>query len=402
MGPRRAGGRALGWPGVDRSQRAHRPAPVVAGLTALVCLVLSAGCETFPSRSLGPPISAEQRRAATRLDDDAFAAIGYRRDWTAFPVVTRGQRIEQLTPAGDVVLVLEGGSTVTALERSNGAQRWANPLANPLTVFVGLDRVGDRVLCSAESDAYQLNIATGQLEARQTFARIVSTPPVVVGRLAIYGTWVGELLAHDLVSGVTAWGNAIWGDAPPGAIERRPVLVGDAVGVVSRNGEVFFADALTGSELGRNRIYGRVATDPVAVDSLMVVASLDQSVYAFSSYGGSQVWRHRTAVPLVHQPVAHGRRVYVTIPGEGLVAFGVDDGRVLWRAGQVEGTVVAVRTGRLVVWDGTTATLVDPATGDAAGRAALPQVRALVAEQFEDGALYAITEHEVVVRLVPR
>lgn len=366
---------------------------VVIACSAVAAAGALAGCE------VGMP-SVQSRRTKFQIPDAEYNKIGYRLDWIGYPVVTARPGVEFLTPADDVVLTLESGSTVTALSATDGSTRWSDQMGTKLTRFTGLSRLGNRVIVSGEGEVFQLDVATGNMANRQAYDKIVATAPVFwANNLAIYGTGVGELLAHVLsspISHVKQWGHAV-----PGAIEHEPVLIGSAVGAVSDRGVVFFCDAASGSLVGQNRIYKGTASDPVANQDAMFVASLDQSVYAFRPDGGL-LWQYRTPVPLKQQLAVRAGVVYVGVDGVGLVALSTARGQVLWTAKGLKGTVIGAVKNRLILWDGKTATLLDPARGDVVATANLPGVRILKLDKPEDGNLYTVSESSVLAKFVPR
>jgi outer membrane protein assembly factor BamB len=349
------------------------------------------------------PMTPEERIAQFPKDHDAYAKLGYRWDWTGFPVVGEHENpVAFIEAFDDIVVVLDDRSRVTVLEAKTGARRWANELAGPLTKFVGIYRKGDRVYVSSEADLYILSADTGTLLDRQSLERVVSTPPVPVGNTVIYGTAVGEVYAHLVTASVKAWGNAA-----TSSIEEGLALIGGdegggVIGAISQVGEVLMIDALSGARVGSNRIFAGVATSPVASDSMLYVASLDQSIYAFDPNGGRRVWRYRTNRPLRQQPVYHDGTLYCGLEGEGLYAFDSANGDVQWVAKDVTGTVLGITKGRLIVWNGSEATIIDPQRGDVIDRVPLDHVAGLSLDGFEGGDMYMVTDLGLVLKLVPR
>ncbi len=378
-------------------QRLRRHAVVVGRVVALAALaaVVSApaGCGTGAR-------SVERRRSDFPIPDAEYAKLGYRVDWIGYPVVTHRGGLDFMSPYDDVVLALENGGTVSALSASNGTVRWSDQVASELTQFVGLGRDRNRAIVSAEGEVFQLDMDTGNMLNRQAYEKIVSTAPVLYNNLAVYGTGVGELMAHLLSSPIPRVKQ--WGHDLPGAIEYNPVLIGRTVGAVSQEGAVLFVDAASGSLVGNNRTYKGLATHPVASDAAMFVASLDQSVYAFRPEGGLLLWQHRTQVPLRQQPTVRGKAVYVGVDGVGLVALDTATGKELWTTKGVSGTVIGATKNRLVLWDGSTAILLDPERGDVIERAKLPKVKILKFDKPEDGNLYVASESGVVAKFVAR
>lgn len=375
----------------------------LARTACLAALLLGAGlsgCETSSPFSPGPARTVRQRRASFPIVNEDYARVGYRLDWVGYPAVTGSLPVQSLLAYDDMVVVQEAGSFVTVLEPNTGSRRCADQLSNPLSKFVGMTRDDDRILCASEGEVFVLDPQTCNLLARQQIEKIVATEPVLYNNLLIFGTGVGEVLAHmtdSAVSGIKAWGYRT-----TGAITRKPALIGSAVGAVAQDGTVVFLEAQSGSLLGQNRIYGGMETDPVHNGSLMFVASVDQSIYAFAPVGATMIWRHRTGAPLRTQPTAIGDRLYCAVPGRGLTAFDASTGDILWECKDFGGTVVATNRGRLLSFDGAEAALIDPARGDVLERSKLPGVAMLKPDKFEDGSLFAVSKSGVVAKFLPR
>jgi outer membrane protein assembly factor BamB len=382
-------------------------AACIAGLGLSGCTVVLPGQETSaaaPRDTGGRRFSPEQRRAEFPIDHAEYARLGYRLDWVGYPTVTGSQQIRDIAAYDDFVAVVEQGGLVTVLETNTGARRCGDQLGTTLTRFMGLDRFGDRLIVATQSEVFSLQPMTCTLMGRFATDKIVSTPPVVFGNLIIFGTGAGELLAHTMTGGVH--GVKVWGFGTGAAIEGEPVIVGNRIGAVSQNGNVTFVDAQSGSLVGRARIWGGLATNPVADEHTMYIASLDQSIYAFAADGGSMLWRYRTPYPLRDQPAFHagedGGTLYAAIPGRGLVALDAATGQARWTTADFNGTVVAINRGRLVAFDGQSAALIDPRTGDILERVPLPGVSMLKPDKFEDGRLYVASRSGLVARFNPR
>lgn len=368
----------------------------VLGLCAL------AGCSSEPSISAGPSQTPEERSKAFPVNYDEYAKIGYRLDWKGYPSITGSLPVQFMEPYSDIVVTLAKGSTVTILDAGTGSRRCSDQLATPLTGFVGIARDSRSVQCCSDADVYVIDPQTCNMVGRQPIGKLARSQPLGFENLLIVGTGDGELLAHiksDAAAGVKAWGFAI-----DGAIERKPVLIGNVVGTVSQTGQVLFVDGASGALVGRNFIYAGLATDPVADDSLMYVASLDQSIYAFAPVGGTLLWRVRTASPLQVQPTVHAGHLYCTVPGQGLTAYDCATGQVLWKCKGFSGTIVGTNKKRLVGFDKSTseAALIDAARGDVIERAKVPGVTMMKPDKFEDGNLYVVSESGVVAKFQER
>lgn len=350
-------------------------------------------------RTPGANATIEERANAFVVDHDAFASIGYRIDWRGFPSVMPGERIRSMDVLGDVLVVQESGSSVTLMEPETGEVRWSNQLAGPLTLFVGTERIRERLYVASEPELYVLALDTGALLERQTYEKVVSTKPIPVGRVLIFGTPSGEILAHLIANGVK-----YWGFDGNDSIEYSPVRVGRSVAAVTRSGDVLFVNAENGALLGRSEVFRGPGAELGAGVEQLYVASLDRSLYAFSPEGAELRWRYRTDSPLRDQPVEHEGVVYVAVASQGVVALDAGTGDVLWRSTGVGGSVVGVRGGRLTVWDSENrkAYSIDPASGEVVGQAELPGVRLMRQSPFLEGPLYVASDSGVIARFRPR
>lgn len=358
------------------------------------------GCSGLPRSKARAPVSAERRAQSFEIDHDTWAQLGYALDWRGFPRVGGGESVTFINAYDDIVAVQESGSYLTVLEASTGQTRWAEELANRLTRFVGLVRLDQgTLLACAEGEAYFMNVDTGAMLRRQRFEKVATTEPVVTGNFIIFGTGVGEFMAHSMSTGFKAWGIATGRN-----IARAPVLVGGIVASLSQDGSLIFVNAGSGTLLTRNRTAGRIGleTDPVTDGQYVFVASLDQSIYAFDPETGARVWRIRTSTPLTEQPTVHQDTLYCSIAGDGFAAIDTVSGSRRWTTPGVNGTLVAVRGGNLLVWNDSEAVLLDPARGHVVKRIELPGVTMLKPDSFVDGNLYVASELGVIAKFSPR
>ncbi len=363
---------------------------------SIAAIVLSAGCSGGDG-AVTQVDNRPARRANTNVDHEAYRALGYNLVWRGFPLITRGQRPEHFDVDGDVVLVEDTGNALTLIDASTGVNRWSNTVASKLTKTLGNVRVGDRIISASDTEVFVLDVRTGELLDRQNLDLVVNTKPVIVSDVAVFGSASGEVLGHSLYTGFRRWGYLL-----DSAIDAQPAHVGDLVGVVSSQGDVIILDPETGASTNRGRTFAGLQNRPVGSDDALFVASLDQSVYAFSAVGFDLLWRHRGERPITDQPVIHDDVLYVAIPEVGLVAFNALTGDQIWTASDVYGEAIGIRAGKLIIWDGSTAVLLDPDRGDILERVWLPDVDQLRMDEFEDGDLYTITRRGVVAKFVPR
>ena len=158
---------------------------------------------------------------------------------------------------------------------------------------------------------------------------------------------------------------------------------------LNNQGQLYFLTP-EGALQGRNSILGSAATNPVTNGHHLAIASLDQSLWCFDSRG-NLAWRLRRSAPLAIQPTALENAVICELPDAGLSAVEFATGNILWSNTTVRGTVVAANKNRLLVWDGSTASVIDAARGDLLASAQLPGIVSITTDQFDGGNLYAAT-----------
>jgi outer membrane protein assembly factor BamB len=385
--------------------RRRLPAARLASTLLLAALLPMGACQKSQkaasaqeSTKAEPAPGAGQSRFPVVHDD--WASLGYRLDWVGFPfgVAQRPRTTVAMELYPDVVVVQEKSSVVAALEASTGQNRWAIELTGPLTKWVGIAREpgeGGRLLVCSESEMFLLAVGSGNILGRERFARVVNTPPVLTGNLAVFGTSTGVVQSHIIGRGLPSWGFA-----SRGAIDANLLMVDGRIAAVSQGGDVMFLTD-SGELVGRARVFGPLDSNPATDGERLFIASRDQSVWSFDA-AGNLVWRHRTAAPITGQPVVHQGTLYVDLDGEGLTAFDALSGERRWTAKGVRGEVIGTRNGRLLVRDTRGITLLEPARGDRVTRIELPRVARVKADGFDDAVLYAISETGVLARFIPR
>ncbi|MCB9837762.1 MAG: PQQ-binding-like beta-propeller repeat protein [Phycisphaeraceae bacterium] len=388
--------------------RNHRRCVVTFALLGSALALCLSGCagssssreqsraETPRQKALDRAVVEQSRSDARKQEHDAVERLGYRIAWRGFPFFGSDLKVRFAELLGDSIAVLDDSNTVTVMDPVTGRNRWSTRLAGDLTRFVGIARHEGTLLCASDTTLYVLDIRTGTIKDKQRLAVVVNTAPVIIGHMAIFGCTSGELLGHNLETGYKQWGYLL-----NGSITSEPVPAGVGVAAVSQGGDVLIVNPGTGASYGRALIFDGLSNNPVAGADTLFVASRDQSVYAFEASTGRRIWRYRSQRPITDQPAAHDGRLYVAIPGEGLVAFNGATGDVIWTAPDVRGEPIGVHKGRLIVWNGADATVVDDQRGDVIETVHIPGLKALKMTSFVDGDLYAVTPDGAVARYTP-
>lgn len=387
----------------------HRT-PIIGTLAVAALLVASLpGCSTPPPATKGMTADevktlVESRRAECPLPDEDLARIGYRLDWVGYPDVGPGEHVTSINIASDIIAIQDSSSTVSALDPTNGSRRWSFLLGSRLVRFSPLVRNGPAVYASSDAELFLLRAEDGNFiqsdskvfKPRQSFSRISSTAPIVLGNQIVFGSASGEIIGHS-----TDLGLRRWGFLAKGPIVHSLVRVGDTVAAVTQTGQVVFLDPFSGHPVGTGTTYGSLDTDPIAAGNTLVVASRDQSLYCFDT-DGRQIWRFRTPHPLTVQPSSDSGVVYCDLQDQGLTAFNAINGNVLWKSPEAHGTVFASRKGRLLAFDGKTVTVLDRERGDVIDSLNFEYADRFVTDKFADGNLFVVSKSGLVAKLVLR
>lgn len=384
--------------GSNRVQERNR-SWLLAGLAA-ACLLIT-GCASSTESEAQLNQTGVQRAESTPAQNEQWDKLGYRLQWRAFATVRGGAggssgHITFFAPLGDVLVAQDSSSDITVIEANSGSRRWSDRVGSPLIRCYGAVRDQKRLIASTESEVLFFDIETGTLSTKQKLADVATTAPAQVGEVLVFGTASNVVLGHHLRSGYRLWGTLM--NAPT---EVAPIAVGPdgIVGMVSREGDVAFTSAATGTTVGRGKIFDGPNAELAASDTVMFIASRDHSLYAFTREGGSQLWRIRTEAPLRWSPTYIDGTVYCDLGADGLSAIDATTGNVLWNNKRIAGHVVVLNKGRLLVFDGSRASTLDAKDGSLVETVVLQDTHFLVADSVKGGSLYAVSSGGVIAKI---
>lgn len=349
-----------------------------------------------------------EKKTAAAIPFEAYSKLGYGLQWSSFAAVQSGQTLDGVDVLEGMVLARDTNGAFTSLAPLSGDIRWAKLVGTPLTKFLGAVKDGKQLFVVGERDVYLISAESGEPTLSgpsrgdrpllETLGKVGATEPLTIGKTLLLGTTSGHAFAHELGRGVTGWQYLIGG-----AIAARPTLLNSGnVAFVTQGGKVVLLQPNSGLSSGRADVFGPITVPAAAGPGSVFVASHDQSLYAFDDVGGVLRWRVRTESALTRPPVYHGGKVFIQVPGKGLLAVDATTGRQAWTKNSVDGDVIGVRKGRLLVWNGTAATLVDPASGDVIEKVELPGLMALKVSSFIDGDIYALYSTGQIAKFNPR
>lgn len=353
-------------------------------LASASSMLLLAGCASDTPNTDASVAPMKGERAIKPIDNDAYARLGYRLEWTGFATVTAGARLQSLDVLGDVLGAQDSGGVFSMISPLSGETKWNIQVSTPVTKFVGAVREDKRIIVCSSSEAFFVDVDTGTMLNRQRFTRSATTKPVLHGPLLVFGTASGEIEGHYTSTGVRAWLNGVGG-----SFDTNPAMLAEnLLGFTSSTGNVVILDPNDGTSTTRAKLAGGIFADACADGQTMYVASADQSIYAFDAYSSSPKWRRRTDSVLREAPAVYGNSVFVTVPSAGMVCLDAATGTPRWTTKGVSGSVINVNKGSLIVWNGKEMVRMTPDTGDVLERAIFNDVSMIVADRFVDGNLY--------------
>jgi len=372
-----------------RSTRFH----ALTACSFLAASTIFSSTTTGCAKPLG--MTADERGDRLPIVHSDWRRMGYRWDWNAFPVLLIGEGPLRAEPLDDLIIFQETGGTVSAIDTQVGETIWTNKPAGDLTKFVGMNRRGNTVFVSSESELYAMDAQTGELIARNHYEKLAATDFIFNGSEIIIGSASAEIMAHYRPADIKVWGHDM-----TGTFEEDIIQIGPIVGGVSSTGQVMCVDPRTQRQTGRNSIFKGPGAALASNDEMMFVASLDQTLYAFRAVNARLAWKHLTPSPITEAPVFHEGVLYCSLIDTGLTAFDASTGDVLWTSKDQFGEVIGLRNGRLMIFDGKSLVAIEAQRGGVLDKISLSNVHSISCSPFVDGDIYLTSREGVVAKFV--
>tara|TARA_R110002096_G_scaffold344921_2_gene537850 strand:+ start:97764 stop:98930 length:1167 start_codon:yes stop_codon:yes gene_type:complete len=356
-------------------------------------------CSTTQSTSSAPKKASSQQTTQTaqswKIDHDAWHELGYRWEWTGFPLMKDGAELTDAVAYDDVIVTTASDTTVTCLEASTGKVRWAKQLDRPTTQLFEPTRVGDTLFITSDTELHEISIKNGNTLDRDSVGAIINTKPLIKDNLALFGTTRNELFAFELQNDFIHWSYGFDGEIESPAIDVDE----KSIAMISAGGDLRVLAVYDGSSLLKANIAGGAIADMIVDQGAIIIPSTDQSIYSFSLEDGYRYWRKRTSEPVTVQPVMHDGVMYASTADDGLVAIDSISGDVLWSNKTIAGWVVSIANGdELMVWTGQVLAAVDLDTGEIIASANLNGAAGVRTDSFIDGSLYVISPTGSIAR----
>jgi outer membrane protein assembly factor BamB len=260
-------------------------------------------------------------------------------DWSLieFPPIVVGGRLYFGTNRGSV-FSLDAATGSVVWRRILGRCTAASPAVAGDLLLIGV--MGPRHHCDDDGPAYlaALDLRDGHTRWRYRTGD-VETPPLVVGKLVVFGSWDGRINAVD------TRGRLRWSVQTNGAVKAGAALWHSAIYIGSYDGFLYALDARTGRLRWRAAAGGRFYATPSIAEGRVIAATTDGLVHAFEARSGEPLWSRRIGPFAYAAAAVAGGRAYVGSYDHRLYALDARTGRILWTAagpGPVSGAPTVV------------------------------------------------------------
>lgn len=278
-------------------------------IVALLLLVVAAPAitETVPAGvlAIGTAVAADEPA-------DTSWTIELGGDVAAAPVVDGG------------TVYVANGSTVTALDPSDGDVHWTHDLDGRITASPVLDT--GRVLAADEyGTIVALDAATGDPMWTYEADGAIEGPIAIDSEVAYAADGDGTVHALALDDGRAVWTH----DAPRPVTTAGVVVADERVLVADADGVVHAFATDTRERLWTRSVDGNVTSTPAVHNDTVVVADTDGTVAAFTIADGEPRWTATTG--LVLEPLAADERhIYVGTRDGTVNALDAETGAQNW------------------------------------------------------------------------
>ena len=369
--------------------------PPALSVICLGAVCALAGCETTPSGDTPRARTPEARP----IDHAGWEDLGYRWEWTGYPLMGPGANITEAAVLGDMIMTVASDTTLTALETSTGRVRWARALDRDTTTRIFEPALHDgRLIITSDTEFSEIDTDSGNTIDRDEVGAIINTPPVMVEDIAYMGTTRDELIAFRIGRDFVRWRYRFDGPIQSPALP----IDEDRIAMISGAGDLRVLDTRYGETRMSASIAGGSVTHMLHDGDTIYIASTDQSLYAFDLEEGIRLWRRRTSAPLTTQPILLDGILYATTQESGLTAIDADTGESRWENPEIGGWVVTVNDDELIAWNGRDLLLVDTDRGELIRTLTLEGISGVRAGTKQNADIFTIDARGIVSKFSPR
>lgn len=169
-------------------------------------------------------------------------------------------------------IFLSAGSTLYALDASNGAVDWTFAAASTITTRVVI--AGDMVVVGTDRGVLDvLNMGDGKLHLRYQANGVLNAAPTASPNAIYIADQAGNITAISIANA-----RILWHFSAGAAVLAAPVLAGERLFFGAANGLFYALDSNTGQQLARIQLSGSIVSSPAIGDGLLFVRA--DRVYA--------------------------------------------------------------------------------------------------------------------------
>ncbi len=240
-----------------------------------------------------------------------------------------------------VAYIANASGSIRALSMRFGTQVWRHDTPGRPRM-ASSPAIAGRLLVYHTMDGrvIALDRASGHVRWSWSAGSPIESSPIVRGGVDYFGAWNGRLYALDLATRELRWTRVVGAKVTSSAsLAGGSLYIGDYAGRLwalrARDGAVRWTGSVNG------RIYG---TPAVAGGRVFVPSSTGLSLTAFTT-GGSRLWSVGTGGYVYSSPAVWGGRVFFGSYDGDFYAVSAASGAVLWRVwagGPISGAAVVV------------------------------------------------------------
>ncbi len=313
--------------------RRRTPSSIALFTATLLAVSLTPGYLTGCGTAPVIPVKAQSGQGADfttgyPVEPGHARQLGYDVRWVHDLPLGPGQSVSRvLEDAGTLLTVETPENIVTAISPETGNTLWKTVVGTRLETVVGMTSDDRWVYVNTATRLFKLARRGGVIKSVGDLQYPVNSSPLKIGRLAVFGSDVGNVFAHHLDDGYTKWAYGLGAPIQAALVQAERDLF-----AVDTAGRYAMLDTTSGKLLWRGQFYAGVSSNPTIHNGFVLAASEDQSLYSLGQTNGKDRWpAYRSEARLTTTPVVHGGGIFLNEPGVGLSGIAADTGERHWQ-----------------------------------------------------------------------
>jgi len=215
---------------------------------------------------------------------------------------------------------------IYALNAITGKEKWSKEINNigglSLT-WINADE--DNIYVGWENETCAIDQKTNNIIWTNDDVKFISSQPVFINDLVIFGNRNGEIFALDKVDGKIIWESKVSYQKVYLSVDVNRNLV-----LAGAQDKLYALDADEGKAVWNVSFDGMIVTPSKVVGSTVFVGSCDSNIYAIDADSGNIKWKTETGWGITTTPAYSCGSVFVGSLDHHLYAFDEADGDMLW------------------------------------------------------------------------